>query len=55
MNIISTDAHFCGYLIRTSDTTRICERITVKAGIPGMCETTGLLDITVFQILEHYT
>jgi len=55
MNIISTGAHFYGYLIRTSDTTKVCERITVKAGIPGMCETVELLDITVFQILEHYT
>jgi len=54
MNIISTNAHIYGYLVRTSDTTRACERITVKAGIPGMCETIGLLDITVFQI-EHYT
>jgi hypothetical protein len=34
---------------------QVYERITVKAGIPGMCETIQLLDITVLQILEHYT
>jgi len=55
MNIIFTDAHICGYLIGTSDTTRVCERITVKAGIAGMYETIGLLDITGFQILGNYT
>jgi len=55
MNIISTDTHIYGYLSGTSGTTRVCESVTVKAGIPGVCETIGLLDITVFQILEHYT
>jgi hypothetical protein len=55
MNIVSTDTHINGYLIRTSDTTSVCERITVKTGFSGMCETIGLLDITFFQVLEHYT
>jgi hypothetical protein len=55
INISPTDAFFLDISLEHVTNTGVYEGITVKGGFPGTCGTKGLLNITVFLILEHYT